>query len=485
MSIPQTTKPACVMRRLADMHPYQIRAANHLLEHPFAFIWGFLGSGKTIMTLTAIAQLLRYRACRAVLVIAPLRVAQSGWASEALKWEHTRHLRFELLHGERDSRTRALFRPADVYLINYEGVAWLMNTLQRYFVNHGIPLPFDVLVYDESPRMKNFSAVRVQAIIPYLQYFTRRWGLTGTPASNGLEDLFGQFLVVDGGLRLGVDPQSYLSAYFRPGGYNGYGYTPTEDGQRYIYERAADITLELKEQDYSNLPDLVMNDIYVDLEPRHRQQYEEIEMQLFTELDNGVELEIEHPSAKTNKLLQLSNGSVYTDTETREWHPVHDRKLLALDEIMEETGGEPVLVAYTYKPDAERIMQRYRYAVNLSGLSGAQFNQTLDDWKAGKIRLLLGHPASMSEGVDGLQESGRHLVWFGLNWSLMLYTQFNGRLRRQGQGHPVICHRILTRDTFDDVVKETLGMKAVTQEDLRRAVGEYRKRKEAQRNMMR
>jgi SNF2 family DNA or RNA helicase len=468
------------MLTLQNLHGYQVRAANHLLEHPNAFIWGFLGCGKTIMTLSAIAQLLHYRAARGALVIGPTRVVQSGWASEAKKWEHTKHLRFQLLQGERNYRTRALFKPADVYLVNYEGIGWLMNTLQRYFIDRGHPLPFDILVYDESPRVKNPETVRAQALIPFLQYFPRRWGLTGTPASNGLEDLFGQFLMVDGGRTFGIDRQSYLSAYFTAGGYNGYGYTPTEDGRRHIYQNAAAITLELEEKDYSSMPDLIMNDIYVDLLPKHRAQYEEVEMQLFTELDNGVQLEIEHPQSKSNKLLQLGNGAVFVDTETREWHPVHDAKLDALQEVMEETGGAPVLVAYNYTPDAERIQKRFKYAVNLSGMSGCKFNETLNAWRAGQIRMLLGHPASLAEGVDGLQDAGHHMVWFGLNWSLMLYTQFNGRLRRTGQQHPVICHRILARDTFDDVVKDVLGMKAVTQADLRRAVGEYRKRKQQQ-----
>lgn len=467
------------MRSAFDLHDWQIRAINWLIAHPNAFIWAFMGAGKTIMTETAVAHLIQHRWMRAALVVGPLRVVQSGWASEAKQWEHVKHLRFSLIHGTPDERVRALFRPADIYLINYEGLPWLADNLFHYFINRGTQLPFDTVVWDESPKMKNSQTRRVEAVIPLLQYLPRRWGLTGTPASNGLQDLFGQFLVVDAGARFGIDKHHFESTYFQQGGFGGYKYAPTDLGKEHIYQQCADIVMELNEADYVKMPDLIFNDIYVDLNARNRAQYEELEMQLFTQLDNGEELEVKNEAAKSNKCLQFSNGAAYTDTETREWHPVHDAKLDALEDIIEESGGEPILLAYNYRPDAHRIMKKFPFAVNLTGMSGAQFNETLELWKAGNIRLLLGHPASMGHGVDGLQKRGHTMVWFGLNWSLELYLQFNARLRRQGQQHPVICHRILTRDTLDDAVRLALEGKTVTQNDLRAAVAQYREEKRA------
>lgn len=466
------------MLELRDLHPYQLRAVNHQIAHPFSFLWLFLGAGKTVITLTTIAHLLEHLAIRATLVVAPLRVAQSVWAQEAKKWAHTHHLRFSLIHGTPQQRLRALTTPADIYLVNYENLVWLSAQLQHYYIDRGTALPFDFLVFDEVSKMKNWETKRVQAFIPTLPYFTFRTGLTGTPASNGLEDLFGQFLVVDGGRRLGIDHAAFLSAYFKQGGHGGYRYTATVDGEAYIHQAVSDITLEMNQDDYLQLPDLIINDIQVDLADKHRAQYEELEMQLFTELDNGEELEVKNEAAKSNKCLQFSNGAAYTNTETREWHPVHDAKLDALDDILEEAAGEPVLLAYSYRPDAYRIMKRFPYARNITGMSGLEFNNTLVDWQAGRLRLLIGHPASMGHGVDGLQKRGKIMVWFGLNWSLELYLQFNARLHRQGQGHPVICHRILTRDTLDDAVRLALEAKDQTQSDLRRAVDEYRKYKQ-------
>lgn len=461
----------------AHLHDYQKRAINHQLSHPRSMLWIGMGLGKTVITETSIAHLLQYRAIRASLVLGPLRVVQSVWAQEAKKWSHLRHLRFNLIHGSPQERMRALFRPADIYLMNYENLGWLSTQLKHYFINQGTLLPFDLLALDESTKVKNHETKRMEAIIPLLPYFTYRTGLTGTPASNGLEDLFGQYLVIDDGERLGKSPSFYLGNYFRKAGQNGYKYKVTPEGENYIHQAVADITLEMKSEDYIELPDFVTNDIYVELSPKHRKQYDELELLMFTELDNGEPLEVNAPAAKTNKCLQFSNGAAFTNTETREWHPVHDKKLDALEDILEEAGGSPVLVAYNYTPDAIRILERFPFAKNLTGMKGSEFLQTLEDWKDGKIRMLLGHPASMGHGVDGLQKSGHTLVWFGLNWSLELTLQFNARLQRQGQGHPVICHRILTKDTLDDAVRVALDVKTQTQEDLRAAVDQYRRAK--------
>jgi len=467
------------------LHPYQVRAINHQIEHPRNFLWLFMGAGKTTITLSTVAHLRKYEAIRAALVVAPLRVATSVWVQEAQKWSHLRHLTFSLITGNPNERMRALTRPADVYVTNYENLVWLATQLRHYYVRRGTLLPFDMLVLDESSKMKNISTKRMKALAgdprenlePILPYFIYRTGLTGTPASNGLEDLFGQFLVIDNGERLGTSLEAYLHHHFQPIGQNGYKYEVTPEGERFIHHKVSDIVLEMKREDYLALPPLIINDIYVDLKTQHRAQYERLEREFFTELDNGAELEVLNEAAKSNKLIQYANGAAYTNTETREWEAIHDAKLDALESILEESGGEPVLVAYNYRPDAYRILKKFPYAKNLTGMSARQFEETKARWVEGKERLLLGHPASMGHGIDGLQARGNVMVWFGLNWSLELYLQFEARLHRQGQTRPVVCHRILTRDTMDDAVKMAIQVKSQTQDSLREAVRLYREKK--------
>jgi len=464
--------------KIENLHGYQVRAVNHVLEHPHSFLWLFLGAGKTVIGLTAFSELQRQGFARGMLVLGPLRVVQAVWVQEARKWDHLKRLRFSLVHGTPEARIRALFRPADVYLMNYENLPWLAAQLQHYCLRANRALPFDVLLADESTKLKNAATKRMEALVPLLRYFRWRIGLTGTPASNGLEDLFGQFLVIDGGKRLGIDYEDYLRRFFQPEGYGGYKYTATPEGEREISRRVSDVVLQMNQEDYLKLPKLITQDLFTELPERHRAAYDALENELFVELDNGEVLEVANEAAKVNKLLQVSNGAAYTDTETRDWSPIHDAKLELLDSIIEEASGEPVLLAYNYRPDAYRILKRYPFAKNLTGMPAAEFEDALQAWKDGRERLLIGHPASLAHGVDGLQDSCNTLVWFGLGWSLELYLQFVARIHRQGQERPVVCHRLLCRDTFDEVVRDALEMKTFTQDALRRAVDEYRKRRE-------
>ena len=460
-----------------QMHEYQVRAVNHMLSHPSSMLWMGMGLGKTMVGETSVAHLIQHNFIRAALVTAPLRVVQAVWMQEARKWSHLRHLRFSLIHGNVHERIRALSKPADIYLINYENLAWLYGILYHYYISRGTLLPFDAWLIDESTKMKSADTKRFEAMLPLLPYFKYRTGLTGTPASNGLEDLWGQFLMVDSGQRLGADFDSYIFKFFEKGGYGGYKNKPTEEGEAYIHRIVSDIVLQLRSEDYIKMPDLKVNDIWVDLPPKARKQYDELELQMWTMLDNGEPLEIQHESAKVNKLLQMANGAAYTNTETKEWERIHDAKLDALEEVIEEAGGEPILLGYNYKPDAYRILKRFKFAKNLTGMKGSEFTQTLEDWKAGKVRLLLGHPASMGHGVDGLQKRGHILVKYGNNWSLELNLQLEGRLQRQGQGEPVICHRIMARDTADELVRMSLVVKDDTQTELRDAVDAYRRQR--------
>lgn len=408
--------------------------------------------------------------------MAPLRVVQSVWEKEARKWDHTQHLTFSTITGNPDRRMSALFQPADIHLTNYENLPWLSAQLRAYFIDRGLPMPFDMLVCDEISKLKNSETSRVESLYPLLQGFTYRTGLTGTPAPNGYIDLHGQYLVIDDGKRLGVDKDSYKNAFFKPVGHMGYSHEIVEGSNRIIESAISDITLDMAEDDYIDLPDFMVFDIHAQMPASARKKYNQMETELWAEMDDGQDLEVTSEVAKINKLLQMSNGAAYLDPETREWAKVHDAKLDVLEEILEQAAGQPVMLGYNFRTDAERILKRFKFAVDLTSMKTAKaFNQAISDFAAGNIRLLIGHPASVGHGTDGLQHGGNILVWFGLPWSLELYMQMNKRLHRQGQGKPVTCYRILCPDTMDEAVAMKLELKDDTQKSLRAAVSAYRK----------
>ncbi len=462
------------MLYLRDFEPYQRKTINFQVAHLRTMIWLFTGSGKTAITLTTIAHLLQHGIIRAALVIGPMRVIQSVWHREALKWDHLKHLKFSIVHGDKALRTSALFTQADVYLVNYDNLPWFVNKLKGYFLQKGFALPFNMVVADEVTRVKNADGIRASEIGSLLPYFPYRTGLTGTPSSNGLIDLHGQYKFIDDGQRLGVEKADYERAFFNCTGYNNSVKFVSDENKTRIYQVISDITIEMSQKDYIKLPPLVINDMYIDLPKQARSIYNKLEKDLFAELDSGEEIEIVNELCKSNKLLQLANGAIYTNVQTRAWRTVQNAKLDALDTIVEEAGGTPILLAYNFKSDASRICKKYKFAENLTGLSGSNFIDTIQRFKEGKIKLLLGHPKSMGHGVDGLQYNDAMLVWFGLCWSLEYYLQFNGRVERRGREKPVLCHRLLARDTFDEVVSIRLVMRSDTQDTLRQAVKQYR-----------
>lgn len=460
------------------LHDYQKRAVNHQCTRPHSMLWLDMGLGKTIVTLTSIAHLIGTGFLRGVVIVAPIRVIRLVWRQEAAKWEHTKHLRFSMMTGTRDQRTRALLRPADIWLINYENLGWMAEVLDTYFVSKGKPMPFNGVVWDEISKMKNSTTNRVKAVRKVLPAFDWTTGLTGTPASNGYKDLHGQFLVVDKGQRLGVSKTAFKTRFYKKAG--PYKEVPYPDTEETIKNLIGDITLEMSAEDYNKLPDLIVNDVEVEMPTEVRAKYEQMEREFFTVLDSGKELEVFNSAALTNKCLQFSNGAVYPVAGMPLWEPVHDAKLDALEEIIDEAQGSPVLCAYAYRSDAERIMQRFKSLdpINLTECkSEGSLTAAMARWKSGQCALMIGHPASMGHGIDGLQHAGRTLVWFGLNWSLDLYDQFNARVRRQGQGASVVCHRILCRDTLDQAQAIALNEKATTQAGLRAAVKQYRKQR--------
>lgn len=462
------------MRTPLDLYDYQKKAVTHQCTNPFSMLWLDMGLGKTVITLTTITHLLDTKYLSGVIIVAPIRVIRMVWKQEAVKWEHTKDLTFSLVAGTKDQRTRALLKKADIYLINYENLKWLGEVCHTYYIKKKRPLPFDGIVWDEVSKMKNSTTNRVKAVGKILQYFRWRTGLTGTPASNGYRDLHGQYLVVDAGQRLGSSKTSFTGRFYEK---KGYKLIPYKDTEETIKSLIGDITLEMSAEDYNPLPDLIINDVEVEFTPELRSKYRSMEQTLFLELDSGDGKEMFNKASLTNACLQFSNGAVYPIAGIPIWEKLHDIKLDALEEIIDEANGSPILCSYAYRSDAERIMERFK-SLRPINLTACKSQTSLDDamwrWRNNDCQLMIGHPASMGHGIDGLQDNGHTIVWFGLNWSLDLYDQMNSRIRRQGQGVPVVCHRILTKNTLDQAQALALDSKATTQAALREAIKQYR-----------
>jgi len=459
----------------AQLFPYQQSAVNFQCTHPATMLWLDMGLGKTSITLTSVAHLIATGFLTGVVIVAPIRVIRLVWRQEALKWTHTKHLTFSLLTGTKDQRTRALLRPANIFLVNYENLGWLAETLATYFISKNRPLPFNGLVWDEISKCKNSNTQRVKATKKILPHFVWTTGLTGTPASNGYKDLHGQYLVVDKGLRLGTSKTAFRQRFYRKEG--PHREVPFEGAEDEIKQLIGDITLEMSAADYNPLPDMIVNDVEIELPENLRALYNRMEKELFIQLDSGKEVEMFNQAALTNKCLQFSNGAMYPVAGMPLWEPIHDLKLEALEEIIDEAQGQQVLCAYAYRSDAERIMDRFKHLrpVNLTECkSEAALQNAMARWASGDCLLMIGHPASMGHGIDGLQKRGHIIVWYGLNWSLDLYDQMNARIRRQGQGAPVICHRLMVLETLDQAQAMALDEKAQTQAGLRNAVKQYR-----------
>ena len=458
-----------------QLHEYQRNMVNFQCTRPNSMIWADMGLGKSVVTLTSIAHLLNTGFLRCVVIVAPIRVIRLVWRQEAARWTHTKHLTFSMLTGTRDQRTRALLRPANVYLINYENLQWLAETLATYYTGKEKPLPFNGVVWDEISKCKNSSTQRVKAVKKILPHFDWTTGLTGTPASNGYKDLHGQYLVVDKGQRLGTSKTAFRTRFYKKAG--PYKEVPHEGAEDQIKQLIGDITLEMSAEDYNKLPDLVVNDINIEMPENLRTLYDRMEKEFFIQLDSGKQVEMFNQAALTNKCLQFANGAMYPVAGMPLWEPIHDLKLEALEEIIDEAQGQQVLCAYGYRSDAERIMKRFAELrpINLTECkTEAALTNAMARWASGDCPLMIGHPASMGHGIDGLQKRGHIVVWYGLNWSLDLYDQMNARIRRQGQGAPVICHRLMMLDTLDQAQALALDEKAQTQAGLRNAVKQYR-----------
>lgn len=434
-------------------HNYQRYCINRLLADDALGLFLDLGLGKTVITLTAVNDLKYNRfAIRKALVIAPKKVAEATWTNEAEKWQHLNHLRIMPVLGDKNKRIRALNTPADIYVINRDNVVWLTE----YYRN---AWPFDLVVLDELSSFKNHAAQRTKALARVRPHMKRIVGLTGTPAPNGLLDLWAQINLLDMGERLEKNITGYRTKYFEQN-YHGFGYTAKPGADEVIQRKIADICISMKAEDYLELPDAITNVIPIVLDATAAKQYEKLEKDLLLQVE-GTEITATSAAVLTGKLLQLCNGALY-DGE-RQVHEIHDNKLEAFMELVEQLNGKPALVFYSYQHDLERIKR----ALTKTKLRIRELKTPQDqlDWNAGQVDILLAHPASAAYGLN-LQDGGNHVVWFGLTWSLELYQQANGRLHRQGQKQKVILHHLVVQGGADQDVMAALEGKAATQDKL-------------------
>lgn len=436
-------------------HNYQQFATDFILNQSICCLMLDMGLGKTVITLTALWQLaLDSFDVSRVLVIAPKRVAEDTWPKELAKWEHLTGLTFSLVLGSAAERKAALQRKAFLYIINRENVAWLVKN--HYW-------DFDMVVIDELSSFKSNKAERFKAMKKVRPTVTRIVGLTGTPAPNTLLDLWPQMYLMDMGQRLGRFIGGFRDRFFLPDKRNReiiYSYKPREGAEDAIYALISDICISMKAADYLDMPERIDNRIEVFTSPKERKLYDDFQKDMVLSIGDE-QLDAANAAALSNKLLQMANGAVYG--EDKKVLPIHDRKLDALEDLVEAANGKPLLVAYWYKHDLQRIKVRFKNARCIDTA------KDIDDWNAGQIPLALIHPASAGHGLN-LQDGGCTIVWFGLTWSLELYQQLNARLWRQGQKHTVVIHHIITKGTHDEDVMRALENKDTRQSALIEAV---------------
>jgi SNF2 family DNA or RNA helicase len=437
-----------------NLHAYQNKAVDFILSEKRCMLALEMGLGKTTSTLTAVCDMLDSFTANKVLVVAPLRVANSVWAQETRLWEHLNHLRVSVCTGTEKARRSALSLDADIYVINRENIPWLV-------VNYGKGWDFDVVVIDESSSFKNPSSKRFKALRKMLPKIETMVLLTGTPSPNGLLDMWSQMYLIDYGERLGRTLTGYKQRFFEAD-YFGRKFEIRSGAAEKIHSLLTDKIIHMSAEDYLDMPARI--DLSVDVDIGNALiGYQEFERAMLAELETGEEVEAVTAAVLANKLMQYANGALYTDDQGS-WQETHAAKLDALAEIVEDNTGENMLVAYNYKSDLVRLLKRFPHARVLD-----KSQDTIDAWNRGEIPMLLAHPASAGHGLN-LQKGGALCVWFGLNWSLELYQQFNARLHRQGQTHPVRIVHIVARDTIDGRVLSVLRDKDASQSSLLNAL---------------
>lgn len=437
-------------------HAYQQYAIQHIETHKEAALFLDMGLGKTVIALSAIWDLaFDFFEVSKVLVVAPLRVARDTWPAEIEKWEHLKYMTYSVVVGTEEERKQALLKQALVYIINRENVDWLVS-------KSGVPFRFDMVVIDELSSFKSHTSKRFKSLLKVRPQVKRIVGLTGTPSGNGLMDLWAEFRLLDMGKRLGRYISHYREAFFEPDKRNQmmvFSYKPRPGAAKEIYQLIGDMTISMKSLDFLPMPKLIMNEVHVKLSPAERKVYDELRKKMALSIE-GKEIDAANAAALSGKLLQMANGAVYDDDHK----PIciHDRKLDALEDLVEAANGKPILIAYWFKHDLARMKERL-------SIREIRSSKDITDWNEGKISVAAIHPASAGHGLN-LQAGGSVLIWFGLTWSLELYQQTNARLWRQGQKHTVIIEHIVTEGTIDEQVMRALQSKNKTQEALIAAV---------------
>jgi SNF2 family DNA or RNA helicase len=435
-------------------HEYQKYAEEFIINHPDCALMLDMGLGKTVITLTSIARLLfDYFEFSKVLVIAPLRVAQDTWSKECEKWEHLKELRLSKILGTEKERRMAVIKKADIYIINRENVEWLCENYK---------FDFDMVVIDELSSFKSPTAKRFKALRKVRPYVKRIVGLTGTPAPNSLMDLWSQINLIDMGQRLGRFITNYRNEYFVPDKRNQqiiFSYKPREGVEEQIYNKISDICVSMKACDYLKMPERIDNVVEVQLAEKEQNLYKKLESEMLLPFADG-DIDAVNAAALSNKLLQMANGAVYDEFKVVK--NIHNKKLDALEDLIEAANEKPVLIFYAYKHDKERISERFNITEILT-------SEDISKWNKGIIKIAIAHPASTGHGLN-LQAGGSTVIWFGLTWSLELYQQANARLWRQGQKETVVIHHIVSKGTIDEQVMTALQEKRVGQDDLINAV---------------
>ena len=438
-------------------HNYQTYATDFMINNPVSAVFLDMGLGKTVITLTAINEMCRDSfLVSKVLVIAPLRVARDTWPAEIEKWNHLKGLTYAVAVGTEAERRAALLQKASVYIINRENLCWLIE-------DSGLPFDFDMVVIDELSSFKSHRAKRFKSLLKARPRIKRIVGLTGTPSTNGLMDLWAEFRILDLGKRLGRYITHYRQNYFIPDKRNGmvvFSYKPLPGAEEAIYKQIDDITISMKADDYLDMPDCIYNEVKVKLDQKERKVYNTLKKELVVSI-GADEVDASNAAVLSNKLSQLANGAIYSDD--RKVISIHDRKLDALEDLIEAANGKPVLVAYWFKHDFERIKKRFE-------VREIKSSKDIVDWNNGKIPVAVIHPASAGHGLN-LQAGGSTLIWYGITWSLELYQQTNARLWRQGQkSEAVIIHHIIAEKTVDEQIMAALNKKEKNQSALIDAV---------------
>lgn len=439
-----------------EMHGYQNRGVQFIKDTPFCGLWIGMGLGKTVSTATAVSDLMWDLQTHRCLIVAPRLVATTSWPMELQNWDHLRGLRFEVIHGNEKQRLQAVLKRADIHIISRDNLFWLWQRAGKKW-------PWDMVVLDESSSYKSQASRRWKAMRCVRRHTNRIVQLSAGPAPNGVHELWAPIFLLDQGASLGHSEKDFHNRWFRKD-HSGYGLMPLPSAKEEIYEKISHLVMSMKAEDYLEMPELINVEFEVEMPAKLLAQYKRFEKDLLTTLVSSHVIEASNAAVLAGKLLQFANGALYTDN-LRNWEPVHDEKIEALKEIEESSGGVPLLVAYNFKSDLARLKKAFPHAVVMDSNIETQHR-----WNAGKIPMLLVHPASTGHGLN-LQGGSNLLVWFGMPWSLDLYRQLIGRLYRQGQKRgSVVVYHILTRGTIDYRVLKVLQKKGATEDELLAAV---------------